>query len=659
MADLSKLSDDELQKMLAAKRQQALQSMSDEDLEKLRTNAIAKKTETVRAEEDSGILGTVAKAARTYDSYTGAPVRAAIGAVQEGQGLMGAVRRAQETFGADTEQDTGSVKRAPTGKEIAERAGLSKDRTLFSLPLIGDVSPAGLAGLAVDVAADPTNLIPVGAVVRGAGAAVKGAGSVALKGAEKVVAPLRELAAVKGTEKVLKGSKTVLEKYINPKQAENWPELKAIAEKNGIDPSLLPESVEMGQSSINSRLARQIRSEPVGQDLLEKFEAGQDAVREAAGKKVAAIGKGTVLDPVQAGEFIRDSYDAAYREFFNQIDVSYDKIIKDYPGLKIAEAAQKDLDAALNGIEKFAKGRIERGVTSEFRAQGEGLINSVNAIRNGNGSVKQTVEALRDIGEAAFTSKNSLASIPPDTRKLRDLYGRITDALHETIKTDVKDGQEISQALRAANAKMTEWFGEKSVVADVIGNKQIGSEKVFNSLVLGGDTRRIQALAFIIGPERMQVVKAAALGDLMQKSVGKNGLEFGTLRSAMKNKRNVLGELLDPAEAQEFGELVNLGESFGNAVLSSSETGASLGFKDLAKSIPRNVAQRSALENLNSKARAVREAPTIGPPAAEPTPLLRSILERSRGDNYLKAVQVTGAQDASRRIEDDKKRKGK
>lgn len=185
-----------------------------------------------QAPEEPGIgqqiLEGVGAAGEFIDKYTGAPTRAAIGAVQEGEGLGGAA----EAFGEQFGEDPGL---APTGEDIAKRAGLSDEalapgvspteagiQALQSGGSMGDAamaignrfleapwsahpatqlaaqsSPAEIAGLGIDIAADPTNVVPVGPLAKvaakGARGGVRGlraAGGTAAKLGEKGVTGL-------------------------------------------------------------------------------------------------------------------------------------------------------------------------------------------------------------------------------------------------------------------------------------------------------------------------------------------------------------------------------------------------------------------------------------------------------------------------------------
>jgi len=115
-----------------------------------------------------GALQAVGAVGKKIDSYTGAPVRAAIGAAQNGEGLMGSLAAAKNQFGQNSDL-------APTGKDIATKAGLDAttplsqripwaftDKPGLTLQAkkggLLDVTPAGAAGLGIDLAADPLML---------------------------------------------------------------------------------------------------------------------------------------------------------------------------------------------------------------------------------------------------------------------------------------------------------------------------------------------------------------------------------------------------------------------------------------------------------------------------------------------------------------------
>lgn len=136
---------------------------------------------------------------RAVDSVTGAPVRAGIGALQNGRGVVGALDDAADQIAEDPDK-------APSGKDIAEKAGFSADPTIKSPVIINPwkksdnmLSPAGIAGGVVEAATDPTTYIPGVAMEKGAGLALKGAGKIAPPVAEYLARIAEERAVKAGT----------------------------------------------------------------------------------------------------------------------------------------------------------------------------------------------------------------------------------------------------------------------------------------------------------------------------------------------------------------------------------------------------------------------------------------------------------------------------
>lgn len=156
-------------------------------------------------EESEESPGIITRAAEALDSVTGAPVRTAIMAKMDGGSALEAFAK---SFAADP-------RGAPTGKQIAQRMGASAaplvnydDKTMQALRDAYEMDPSqenhqammmaeglkgnsrsGALGLGIEVAADPTNLIPGVAVARRAAVASKGLNAMveALKASKPVV----------------------------------------------------------------------------------------------------------------------------------------------------------------------------------------------------------------------------------------------------------------------------------------------------------------------------------------------------------------------------------------------------------------------------------------------------------------------------------------
>jgi hypothetical protein len=146
--------------------------LTDEEMKKLEGSSFISDDEMLRMESDAdryarqtkGLLESTGQAilegagtvSRAVDKYTGAPLRAAVGAAQAGKPIG-------QAFANQYLRDPST---APSGKEIASRAGISEEE--FRTPIITNpftnerltVSPAGIAGGVLETALDPTTYLP-------------------------------------------------------------------------------------------------------------------------------------------------------------------------------------------------------------------------------------------------------------------------------------------------------------------------------------------------------------------------------------------------------------------------------------------------------------------------------------------------------------------
>lgn len=462
-------------------------------------------------------------------------------------------------------------------------------------------------GLVRDVAVGTGLGAAGGAVARGAEkvfSAVKGAPAQTI--AKEAAASSVESGAMKIPEAnsgvfkdIAKSAKNRIKSYWNPDVDPSYKDFVEIAKKNGIDPNILPESVKFGPDSAASRSSRALAEGKYGEETLKKFNQALGQVRESYDKKIQTYSKGLPIDEVSAGKILRDSYDEGVSKFFDQMDFTHNTVINQAPGLQLTPKSIEKISASLNGVEKFAKGRMARGVTETQRKQGQQLINAIEAIRSGNGSYKQTVEALRDIGEAAFQSKNSLADVPVDVQKMRKIYNDLNEGLIDTVRSNL--GDDIANSLVANNKAMSEFFGESSLVSRVMGDKSIAPEQAFRSLVLNGDSQKIQALKKILPPEKWEYFKGAVLENLAKRDP-EGDFTFKQLFSSVRNKKNSLASIFEPEELADNLGIIRLGDRFGSPVLSSSGTGASLSFNDIVKEISDPTVNALAIRNANKSA---------------------------------------------------------
>lgn len=467
-----------------------------------------------------------------------------------------------------------------------------------------------------------------------------------------------------GFREVTKSVKNRLQSYFDPQIDPKFEEFKSIAEKNGINPNLLPESVKFGPDSSASRAARNLAEGKFGEETLKRFNEGLGQVREAYDRKILNYSKGLPVDEISAGKILRDSYDEGVTKFFDQMDFTHNSILDMAPGLEITPSAMEKIESSLNGVEKFAKGRLQRGVTDTQRKQGQQLLNAVEAIRSGNGSYKQTVEALRDIGEAAFQSKNSLADVPVDVQKMRKIYNDLNSGLIDTVRSNL--GDDIANQLVANNKAMSEFFGDQSLVSRVMGDKAISPEQAFRSLILNGDSQKLQALRKIIPPEKWEYLKGATLENLARRDP-EGDFTFKQLFSSMRGKKNSLASIFTPEELADNIGVVRLGDRFGSPVLSSSGTGASNSFNDIIKAASNATVDSLAIRNANKAAQNLNSnkksfvSKVSNFNSKQPSEKIRSIVPKAAGaiagtgvnENGLKGPEKWIANGTQKLIESD------
>jgi hypothetical protein len=648
---LSELSDADLSEAIARKqRQQAISSMTDAELSKAISAARARQDAEVEAartrvaeDRPSGVLGAIEEVGKTYDAYSGsASTRAAIGAIQHGEGLIEAVRRAKEVYG---EKDLPEGVRAPTGKEIAEKAGFSKDRTLFTLPVIGDVSPAGLTGLAVDLAADPVNVVG-GSIIKAGGKVLGKGAELAGKAADVVLAPVKNIAESRAVKGILSSGKSVFEYALDPKIADDWGVLAESAAKNGIDPEILPESFKYGRRSLINSLAR--RDREISDAASETYSNAYREVQGALQNQVAKVGNGALPTAVDGGEALKAGYEKAWSKLFQDNELTYNKLIEQNPDLSIKGQSLDSLKDHLHSLTDFAEEQVKEGLTNTAKAQGAALLQAVDRlVKKGkidelgkiddlggkiySGEIsasdalnladkltkksidsieeiplKKIVSAFRDIRKEAFPkNKNEISLDPQDVEKFRDLYHAIIKSVGSSVEENLPNGLEVASRLRESNLNISNFLKDREIVEKVLGNPSLGAETIFKSLVMRGDTRKIEALKKVISPDEMQTVKAAAFQNLIDGARNTDDwVGFAKIRNQLRDKRAAFTELFTPQEANGFAEVVRLGDRFGEFPLSTSGTGPSLELstKGVGRAVVNASTDRMALERLKARA---------------------------------------------------------
>ena len=550
------------------------------------------------------------------DKYTGAPVRSAISAIQNKQSPLDAYIN---QFGEDAEK-------APTGKQIAEKSGFSSKSlsdvfpSLYSKnpndeydyrPSKGgllDVSPSGVAGLGVDVLADPTNLIPLGLAAKEAGTIGKAGGTLAkdtAKGLIKGGAAATDL--LTGSEKAtgllktasnaVEMGKDLINKTFSPKVSEKFKDYAAIAEKHGIDPKVLSSQMEFGKGSTIERLEKSLREGATGEKLFDEYNRGLSSISEAFDNSARKISGKNLVNEIDAGNDLVDSFSRAKDAIFNNEDLVYSDLSKYHPGGYINKDNLVQINSQLNGIEKRAKTMMKNAIDDVDKAQAKYLMNAVDGIRRSGGNFKQFIEQMQNVGRKAFPERQIIGQIPPDIKEMKGLYSKMKDAVIGTVEKDINPA--FATELKANNQKIHEFLNLSEPVKDILESGE-ASEKVWSKVL--GDSKKIESLKNVLGPEDFNQVKKSFLSSVVKR--GEDGvINFqGTINAFNKNK-NKLASLFSPKEIQDFTEILSLGKEYGGPVLSTSGTGASNSFRDFASQVFRGARDEELLKHLKDKAR--------------------------------------------------------
>jgi hypothetical protein len=558
-----------------------------------------------------------------YNSFFTSPARAVHGAIAEGKSpMMAAIRQIGQ-----------SPAKAPTGSELMQKHGVSNE-PVAKFSIMGrefNPSLADIGGEVLNIVEDPLLLsgplfkaakfggkVAKGALSLGRDAVIAGAdlltGGEYASRAKDVVGRGLEFAG-----NAASGSFESLAKVFNPSQSVDFPEMMAIAQKYGIDPRTLPEGVEFGKGTFLDSAGRSLREGHLNEHHMQLFKENYEKLSQGVAKEIQQIGGGAPpLSVQEAGTALRHGFDEGIQRFWDGIEMTHNEVQKYAPGLYIDREAMAKLDSTVNGIEKFAKGQVSRGITAMDKGQGQELLNAVDAFRQGNGSYKQSVEALRQIGREAFRTQNVLQKMPSDVEKLRKLYFAVDEALIDTVAKHVNPA--FAEELVSNNKLIHKMFTERSQIGGVLGDSHVAPEHVFKRLIENGDSDQIKALKTFLTPEQMNQQKAAFLNDMV-KLEPDGSFNLKNLYNKMRSKKQQLSNLFseDPGQLIELSNALKLGERFGNPVLSSSGTGASNVFKDLSKeAFSASVANESIVNSLKERARNPQKALAAPSPVISP-----------------------------------------
>ena len=537
-------------------------------------------------------LDVVIKVGEALDSVTGAPTRAFIERLQSGDSVLQATERFIKQFG-DTEG-------APTGKDIARNAGVSDDE-LVEIPGLGPISKSGAVGFMIELLADPTNVIPGTAVLKGVGKTGAVAANATAKTARK--------ATPQFIKRSVKSSSEALKTFFSPQRAPDYDDLLTTAAKLGIEPNELNDVVEFGERSLIGRSEIARRAGPAGEMLQREYEEVWQKVARGLGDKIVQVSGGSSLSPDEAGDLIRAAYRESAENILNNNAVTYRGIARANPDLRISDdALDKFNDVVENLVEEAEETLRFAGTIPSNKKAALNLLDNVSDLRTGAfASADQFARAMQNVGRTAFANKGFNPDFNPDIHNLKNLYFAAREALVDTYKKKLPNGAEVVKNLEANNKALTQFFTDQNVVARVIENPRMGPENVFNAL-MKRDTQNIKSLRNIIDPAAFDSLKATVLNEII--GLGKLGMDekvqefsFQTLQNNMRRKQTILKEIFDGDELAEIAEIVQLGARLGPIDKSPPAAGMSGVFKNLTQAIQDALVNDAIIEQQKSVAR--------------------------------------------------------
>ena len=377
--------------------------------------------------EENGLI----KAAKAIDSVTGAPVRSAIGAVQDGGGFGDALSSFWKQLGENPDM-------APKGSDIRKKAGIDLgDKTIIdpngrfasfgnAVPLmhvtnqiLQRTSPNDLVDFGIEAVADVTNVVPVGSVAKGlVKGGVKGASKLA-KGAAKTSEVVTDFAGQAG-KKAVQGFFGVPEESINRYLARH-PQLKdkvgareMMEEVAGrLDEGLNPirAKLEAAESAVESAKAK--RSEDLAELMLKRQEA-KDALKLAEEQVLAEAASQVSSRVKQLDSGVKEGASKAFN-------------ILNEEGVKVPTQSLKDnLDAGIKSLKTRAVTDEETAVVDLLQRYRERLDKFGPEIKGGD--AKRIIQSLDR--EMNYIAPGSVARMSQQDQAL----GGLRTGLDERLK---------------------------------------------------------------------------------------------------------------------------------------------------------------------------------------------------------------------------------
>lgn len=354
----------------------------------------------------------------------------------------------------------------------------------------------------------------------------------------------------------------------NPKVLPDAEQYKAIMRRAGVADEDMPAAVTYGELSKPARDQKVLAQTAEGGPELERYNQVRTNLQSAYGKAVDDIG--TVLDPKNAGEMVRNGVLDGVERIGDNVQMTHAKVAEKIPFLTLDPASHqgltKKLDDALMLVEDVIK---DGGLNPSELSSAQEVVRTVNLLKKKGGNYKELTNSASRIGRTVFQKARSLERISDHDRALQDIYFALNDARIGTLKTiDPKMAEDVLQS----NAYLTEALNDKGIIARAIGDKNKPGLSIFEQAIANGDDKTIGAVKRFLTPDQWQSTKASLLDYYTGKSPeGEFSFKGALNRMGTKRAQVVLSTAFDdPRELQGAVDFLKAGKRTGDPLLQGS-----------------------------------------------------------------------------------------
>lgn len=387
-------------------------------------------------------------------------------------------------------------------------------------------------------------------------------------------------------------SKQVYGDLLHPEISPDYAGHVDTAKELGIDPNNLTASTQFGKLSPNARMERSLAEGPTGKDIIDNFIDSKNKIDTGLTGTVKNIAGGEPLNPVAAGETVKQAYQDQLQKLFDANTVTYKSAAKLSPDLQITPDAQEALQSAIDGLRKRATGYITRGATDEQVTMGKDLLGLASRLENNGSNYGQLSDQIGFIGDA-MTNPNLNRT---HSQELKKIYGTLSDALVGTVKDLNPD---LGQQLIDNNKRMSGFFQSRDLLGRQIQDAGSNPEALFKNLT--GNAVKVDELKKVMEPEQFDQLRGSFMNSLIKRNADGDIL-YGSSLNALTKNQGRLEKMFSPDELDKVQRYLQLGDAQGIPVLSTSGTGGSNAFREAKKTIQNGLINKNILNQARKNA---------------------------------------------------------